>query len=132
VARTPLPPGGGSLRLVPLAIGLRDPAIAAAACPDADPTRAIALASAITAGIGGGAEREVLRIAGGPPENAVLAGALRGAALGRRAFDPRAALSVLTCRPDAGLGVARPRPEEYWPDDLIDLAEALLSTRDPA
>jgi ADP-ribosylglycohydrolase len=61
--------------------------------------------------------------------NAAIAGALLGAADGRAAFPPRWVLPVLTCRPDSGLGVARPRPEEYWPDDLPDLAEALLLSR---
>jgi len=65
--------------------------------------------------------------AGGDTDtNAAIAGALLGAAQGRNAWPVRWSLPVLTCRPDAGLGVARPRPEEYWPDDLIDLAEALL------
>jgi hypothetical protein len=35
-------------------------------------------------------------------------------------------MRVLTWRPDAGLGVAKPRPEMCWTDDLVDLAEALL------
>ncbi len=68
--------------------------------------------------------------AGGDTDtNAAIAGALLGAAEGRSAWPVRWSLPVLTCRPDAGLGVARPRPEEYWPDDLIDLAEALLPRR---
>jgi ADP-ribosylglycohydrolase/fructose-1,6-bisphosphatase/inositol monophosphatase family enzyme len=68
--------------------------------------------------------------AGGDTDtNAAIAGALLGAAEGRNAWPVRWCMPVLTCRPDAGLGVARPRPEEYWPDDLIDLAEALLSSR---
>jgi ADP-ribosyl-[dinitrogen reductase] hydrolase len=61
--------------------------------------------------------------------NAAIAGALLGAAEGRHAWPARWSLPVLTCRPDAGLGVARPRLEEYWPDDLTDLAEALLPRR---
>lgn len=132
VARAPVPPDGGRLRMVPLAIGAPDPIAAAAADAartGADPARCIALAAAIAAGIGGAGEAEVLRIAGGLPAEAALAGALRGAAIGRQAFAPREALAVLTCRPDAGLGVAHPRPEEYWPDDLTDLAEALLLSR---
>jgi hypothetical protein len=65
--------------------------------------------------------------AGGDTDtNAAVAGALLGAAEGRAAWPVRWSMPVLTCRPDAGLGVARPRPEEYWPDDLVDLAEALL------
>src|ERR1700679_4021036 len=61
--------------------------------------------------------------------NAAIAAALLGAAVGRSAWPVAWSLPVLTCRPDAGLGVARPRPEEYWPDDLVDLAEALCSGR---
>jgi hypothetical protein len=38
-------------------------------------------------------------------------------------------MPVLTCRPDPGLHVRRPRPEAYWPDDLVDLTEALLLRR---
>ena len=56
----------------------------------------------------------------------LLAGALLGAAEGRAAWPVDWVLPVLTCRPDAGLGVAQPRPHEYWPDDIVDLAEALL------
>ena len=68
--------------------------------------------------------------AGGDTDtNAAIAGALLGAAEGRGAWPSRWSMAVLTCRPDAGLGVARPRPEEYWPDDLTDLAEALLCSR---
>ena len=68
--------------------------------------------------------------AGGDTDtNAAIAGALLGAAEGRKAWPASWSLPVLTCRPDAGLGVARPRPEEYWPDDLTDLAEALLRRR---
>ena len=136
VAGVPVvPAAGGLLRVVPLAIVAENPAAAAdSAAADAirsgaDPIRAAALGTAIAAGIAGATLDEVHRMAGGPPEDPALAGALRGAAMGRQAFSPSEALAVLTCRPDAGLGVARPRPEEYWPDDLIDLAEALLLSR---
>jgi ADP-ribosylglycohydrolase len=68
--------------------------------------------------------------AGGDTDtNAAIAGALLGAAEGRSAFPWRWVRSVLTCRPDAGLHVTHPRPDEYWPDDLPDLAEALLLSR---
>ena len=59
--------------------------------------------------------------------NAAIAGALLGAALGRKAIPPAWVRATMACRPDAALGVARPRPEEYWPDDALDLAEALLA-----
>ncbi len=75
-----------------------------------------------------------------------VAGALAGAARGRTAFPTTAVMAVLTCRPDAllpdgllpeGLAPACPRPDIYWTDDLIDLAEALLmrpsrSRKEPA
>ncbi len=59
--------------------------------------------------------------------NAAIAGALLGAAHGRNAIPTGWVRDVMACRPDAALGVNRPRPEEYWPDDALDLAEALLS-----
>lgn len=61
--------------------------------------------------------------------NAAIAGALLGAVAGRAAWPARWSLAVLSCRPEPALGVAHPRPEEYWPDDLLDLAEALLGVR---
>jgi ADP-ribosyl-[dinitrogen reductase] hydrolase len=64
--------------------------------------------------------------------NAAIAGALLGAADGRASLPMRWVMPVLTCRPDAGLHPARPRPDEYWPDDLLDLTEALLLRRGPS
>jgi ADP-ribosyl-[dinitrogen reductase] hydrolase len=61
--------------------------------------------------------------------NAAITGALLGAADGRAALPNRWVMPVLTCRPDPALHAARPRPEVYWPDDLIDLTEALLLRR---
>ena len=58
--------------------------------------------------------------------NGAIAGALLGAAYGRDAWPARWVLPVLACRPLAEFGAKRPRPEEYWPDDLPMLAEALL------
>ncbi len=59
--------------------------------------------------------------------NAAIAGALLGAALGREAIPPRWVLAVLACRPMAEVGALRPRPMDYWPDDVIDVAEGLLN-----
>jgi ADP-ribosylglycohydrolase/fructose-1,6-bisphosphatase/inositol monophosphatase family enzyme len=68
--------------------------------------------------------------AGGDTDtNAAVAGALLGAAAGRGGLPIRWILPVLTCRPEPALGAQHPRPDEYWPDDLIDLAEALLQRR---
>ncbi len=64
--------------------------------------------------------------------NAAIAGALLGAADGRTSLPTRWAMPVLTCRPDAGLQPVRPRPDEYWPDDLLDLTEALLLSGAPS
>lgn len=61
--------------------------------------------------------------------NGAIAGALLGAAHGRTALPQRWISQVLTCRPHPGLHPARPRPDTYWPDDLLDLTEALLLLR---
>ena len=61
--------------------------------------------------------------------NAAIAGALLGAHYGREKIPPRLILPVLACRPLAEGGALRPRPIEYWPDDVLELAEALLLAR---
>ena len=61
--------------------------------------------------------------------NAAIAGALLGAHHGRGKIPQRWILPVLACRPLAEGGALRPRPIEYWPDDVLDLAEALLLAR---
>jgi fructose-1,6-bisphosphatase/inositol monophosphatase family enzyme/ADP-ribosylglycohydrolase len=58
--------------------------------------------------------------------NAAVTGALLGAAAGLEAIPPRRLMELLACRPLAQAGAARPRPMEYWPDDLLEIAEALL------
>lgn len=59
--------------------------------------------------------------------NAAVTGALLGACLGRSAIPPQWSRAILSCRPDPGLGAKKPRPAIYWPDDALDLAEALLA-----
>jgi len=59
--------------------------------------------------------------------NAAIAGALLGACQGREAVPSRWVYPVLACRPLAEAGALRPRPMEYWPDDVLELAEALLN-----
>jgi ADP-ribosylglycohydrolase/fructose-1,6-bisphosphatase/inositol monophosphatase family enzyme len=59
--------------------------------------------------------------------NAAIAGALLGAAHGREAIPARWILPVLACRPLAEAGALRPRPMACWPDDVLELAEALLN-----
>jgi ADP-ribosylglycohydrolase/fructose-1,6-bisphosphatase/inositol monophosphatase family enzyme len=72
---------------------------------------------------------ETVGAGGDTDTNAAIAGALLGAAYGRAAIPARWAMPVLTCRADPGMHVTRPRPEVYWPDDLLDLTEALLLSR---
>jgi ADP-ribosylglycohydrolase len=65
--------------------------------------------------------------AGGDTDtNAAICGALLGAALGRGAIPARWILPVLACRSTVDAGAPRPRPSAYWPDDILELAEALL------
>jgi ADP-ribosylglycohydrolase len=75
---------------------------------------------------------ETISKGGDTDTNAAIAGALLGAADGRASMPARWVMPVLTCRPDPGLHPARPRPDEYWPDDLLDLTEALLLSRVPS
>ena len=65
--------------------------------------------------------------AGGDTDtNAAVCGALLGAAHGRSAIPSRWILPVLACRSTIDAGAPRPRPADYWPDDILELAEALL------
>lgn len=67
--------------------------------------------------------------AGGDTDtNAAVCGALLGAALGKQAIPARWVLPVLACRPTLDAGAPRPRPAAYWPDDVLELAEALLNS----
>jgi ADP-ribosylglycohydrolase/fructose-1,6-bisphosphatase/inositol monophosphatase family enzyme len=58
--------------------------------------------------------------------NGAIAGALLGALHGREAFPSRWIYPVLACRPLAEAADPRPRPMQYWPDDVLEVAEALL------
>jgi ADP-ribosylglycohydrolase/fructose-1,6-bisphosphatase/inositol monophosphatase family enzyme len=58
--------------------------------------------------------------------NGAIAGSLAGAALGREAIPQRWIRPVLACRPLVEAGAPRPRPMPCWPDDVLELAEALL------
>lgn len=57
--------------------------------------------------------------------NAAICGALLGAYQGRDEIPLQWRNAVLTCRPVNGCGIHHPRPQEYWPDDALELAEAL-------
>lgn len=59
--------------------------------------------------------------------NAAICGALLGAVQGRDAVPLQWRNALLSCRPVALPGIRHPRPSEYWPDDALDLAEALLA-----
>ena len=72
---------------------------------------------------------ETVHGGGDTDTNAAICGALLGAAEGRAAVPSRWALPILACRPFAAVGAKRPRPARYWPDDLPQLAEALLQRR---
>jgi ADP-ribosyl-[dinitrogen reductase] hydrolase len=109
------PPSGETFAAAPLGI--------AGAAADS-------IAEAISAGIAGADQATVRRLAGDPQDPA-LANALLGATAGRQAFTAYKTLTLMACRPDAALGVTRPRPDALWPDDVIDLAEALLLRRIP-
>ncbi len=61
--------------------------------------------------------------------NAAIAGSLLGACHGREKIPARWILPVLACRPIAEGGALRPRPMDYWPDDVLEVAEALLLAR---
>jgi ADP-ribosyl-[dinitrogen reductase] hydrolase len=61
--------------------------------------------------------------------NAVICGALLGAAQGSAAIPARWTMAVLACRPLAETGAKQPRPARYWPDDVALLAEALWMRR---
>lgn len=59
--------------------------------------------------------------------NAAICGALLGAVHGRAAVPARWLERLLHCRPAAGQpGVHRPRPECFWPVDVLELAERLV------
>ncbi len=59
--------------------------------------------------------------------NAAVCGALVGAAQGRDAVPLHWRNAILTCRPVSVRGVHHPRPKRYWPDDALQLAEALVA-----
>ncbi len=58
--------------------------------------------------------------------NGAIAGALLGAVHGRAAVPARWQLALLSCRPLRNTPTAHPRAVEFWPVDVLHLAEALL------
>ncbi|HYX65025.1 MAG TPA: ADP-ribosylglycohydrolase family protein, partial [Burkholderiales bacterium] len=79
--------------------------------------RALSLEEALVRTVGCGGDTDT---------NGAVTGALLGACHGRAQVPARWILPVLACRPLAECGALRPRPIEYWPDDILELAEALL------
>jgi ADP-ribosyl-[dinitrogen reductase] hydrolase len=69
---------------------------------------------------------ETVMAGGDTDTNAAICGALLGAVSGRSGIPVRWRRLVLACRPVHGDEVRHPRPSTYWPDDALDLAEALL------
>lgn len=60
--------------------------------------------------------------------NAAICGALLGAVHGLESIPSRWVNAVVACTPkEGGAGVLRPRPQELWPVDALDLAARLLS-----
>jgi ADP-ribosylglycohydrolase len=61
--------------------------------------------------------------------NAAIASALLGAIWGIKAVPGQWLESVLNCRPQRGRNaVHRPRPQQYWPVDILTFAAQLLGT----
>jgi fructose-1,6-bisphosphatase/inositol monophosphatase family enzyme len=121
------------VRAIPIGLWALDPEMAAAVarmdCPDAPDNPP--LAAAIACGIRHATPEDISRMAGvsisrSPGWTSAVSGALAGVAWGRCVFPVPQIMRVLSWRPDEGLGVAVPRPEICWTDDLVDLAEALL------
>ena len=66
-----------------------------------------------------------VRRGGDTDTNAAIAGALLGAVHGRAAVPPQWRSMVLSCRPLAPHARV-PRPAQYWPVDVLEIAECLL------
>lgn len=60
--------------------------------------------------------------------NAAICGAMLGAVCGREAIPAQWLDSLQHCRPEAGHSrVRHPRPECFWPVDVLELAERLVA-----
>jgi ADP-ribosylglycohydrolase len=79
------------------------------------------LEDALVATVGSGGDTDT---------NGAVCGALLGAAQGRNALPPRWRNAILSCKPVRADDIVHPRPTTYWPDDALELAEALLAARD--
>ncbi len=75
---------------------------------------------------------DTVRRGGDTDTNAAIAGALLGAAWGLETVPRQWIDCILCCRPEEGrAGVRRPRPQEYWPIDVLTLAARLLTAAEP-
>ena len=70
---------------------------------------------------------ETVASGGDTDTNAAICGALLGAAQGRDDIPLRWRRKILACRAVPAAGVQHPRPPVYWPDDAMELAEALFT-----
>ncbi len=71
---------------------------------------------------------ETVHAGGDTDTNAAIAGALLGSVHGRAAVPSRWTRAILECRPEPGRpGIAHPRPREYWPVDVPELAQKLVA-----
>ncbi len=62
--------------------------------------------------------------------NAAICGALLGAVYGREAVPAQWTETLLACKPAPGTpGVHRPRPECFWPGELLEIAKNLVTKR---
>ena len=72
---------------------------------------------------------DTVRRGGDTDTNGAIAGALLGAAWGLQAVPAQWLESILGCRPQkGGKQVRQPRPQVYWPVDVLSLAATLLGS----
>jgi len=70
---------------------------------------------------------DTIRRGGDTDTSAAICGALLGAVHGRESIPQRWVDCLLACKPKAGSArVKRPRPQCYWPVDVLELASQLL------
>jgi ADP-ribosylglycohydrolase len=73
---------------------------------------------------------DTIMCGGDTDTNAAICGALLGAVCGRDAIPAQWLDSLQNCRPEAGHPrVRHPRPECFWPVDVLELAERLILTK---
>lgn len=71
---------------------------------------------------------DTVRMGGDTDTNGAIAGALLGAVHGRRSVPTQWSRMIRTCRPLPG--AVHPRPQPFWPVDVLELAERLLLARE--